>query len=319
MINVSRNHFCERFRQRAGNGIERRFATPTVAFEDDQLARHQAVDGADHHEGITTGRLMDGGGKFGQAFRAESCIDVSRHVLERQATERQHRGAWRRGCKCRQPLVSALACGPFPIATGADDQQLRRDLTFCQAHERVDGVGVSPLEIFEDEDERQIERQRGECGAQLVEHPDGMNGRRSRSTPLRKLRQPGGRVRGKLSRHVSRMPTIEGDERVQEYVVRFVGQLAVERLTVTDTHRAPGVGRSHEGITQCGLPSPVLARYQHEAACRGADRIERVCQRGQLRAAVDENRRAHLTSGLESARLACFRYVGNKRIAAPRR
>ena len=108
------------------------------------------------------------------------------------------------------------------------------------------------------------------------------------------------------------MPTIERDERVQEDVVGFVRQLAVERLTATDTHWAPGVGRSHEGIAQCGLPRPVLARYQHEAACRGADRIERVGQRGQLRAAVDENRRAHFAQGFESARLACFRHIGNE-------
>ena len=99
---------------------------------------------------------MNGGGEFGQALRAEPRIDVPRHVLERQATERQHGRTWRRGRNCQQALVSALACGPFPIATGADDQQLRRDLAFGQARERVDGVGVSPLEIFEDEDERQI-------------------------------------------------------------------------------------------------------------------------------------------------------------------
>ena len=81
----------ERFGQGVRDGIEPGFATPTAVFEDDQPARHQAVDGVDHHEGIATGRLMNGGGEFGQAFRAEPCIDVSRHVLERQATERQHR------------------------------------------------------------------------------------------------------------------------------------------------------------------------------------------------------------------------------------
>ena len=34
-------------------------------FDDDQPARHQAVDGVDHHEGIAAGRLMNGRREFG--------------------------------------------------------------------------------------------------------------------------------------------------------------------------------------------------------------------------------------------------------------
>ena len=51
-------------------------AAPTLIFEDDQSPRHQAVDGVDHHEGIATGRLMNGRRELEQALgpnRASTC------------------------------------------------------------------------------------------------------------------------------------------------------------------------------------------------------------------------------------------------------
>ncbi len=63
-----------------------------------------------------------------------------------------------------------------------------------QPRERVDGVDVGPLQILEDEDEGQIVGEGGERGAKLVEHPDGVHGRRAGADPLREEREPRRRV-----------------------------------------------------------------------------------------------------------------------------
>ena len=129
---------------------------PSALF-DDQPARHEAVDGVDHHEGIAARRMVD---------RRAPVPTGSRDRSARRCIAPRARGS---GCRAgaspsvararRRPRSRCCARSPAvhsPSQHVADDEQLRGDLALGQPRERVDRVDVRPLEILEDEDEGQV-------------------------------------------------------------------------------------------------------------------------------------------------------------------
>ena len=109
VVDVPRNHFAERPRQRASDGLERSLPPPSRSLLDDEPAAHEAVDGVHHHEGIAASRVVYGGRQFRQALGTKSRVDVAHHVLEGQATERKRR---RRGAFAAAAVSRSRAFWP---------------------------------------------------------------------------------------------------------------------------------------------------------------------------------------------------------------
>ena len=126
---MPRDDFRQRFGKRASDRLVRDVAAPAFWRFDYEPARDEAVDRADHHEGIAAGGRVHGGRDLGQEPGAEARVDVASDVLERQRAECQPRRPPVVRERCQQPLVGPLPRRPLTDGARADDEQLGGNVT----------------------------------------------------------------------------------------------------------------------------------------------------------------------------------------------
>ena len=177
---------------------------------------------------------------------------------------------------------------------GAGHQQPRRRGPPGQPGQEVDGRGVGPVEVFEDQHQRAGRGDGLKCLRRLPEHPLGRTAQRP---PLqvgatagvdqrRHLHQPGRRQPGQRGQRLTVVPA-QPVQRVEHRQVRLGRAPLLETLPPGDPPGPPPPDLAGERLHQGRLPDPWLAGDQHHLPPPLPGELVQLAQPFQLRLPPD--------------------------------
>jgi hypothetical protein len=180
---------------------------------------------------------------------------------------------------------------------GPDDEQTRGVAPSGDHREQIDGAGVAPVQILQDEHERCFDGEGVERLDQLTEH--ALARRRLSAPPHRfqilvgeergQLREPGGCVLLQdPHERVLRTLSPHAPKRLQHRQIRLAGAVLLDALPAADAEPVRIAELGEERLHQGGLADPRLAGDEHDLSPAVGRRREDLVQSRELAIAADQ-------------------------------
>ena len=184
-----------------------------------------------------------------------------------------------------------LLCDGVASSVRANDEQTRGFLSSSERIEEVDGRRIAPMQVLEDEDERELVADRLEGLEHLPEHPQGGG---SDQAPLNRLEL----VVGKEPRHLCEpgrcLPGEQGDEmltarlagksakRLQHGQVRLSRATVLDALAVSDERLSRRAGSRRQVLDDGRLADPRFAGDEDKSSRAGLGFVVQPLEVGEL-------------------------------------
>ena len=256
-----------------------------------QALLEPGVEQGRHEQRVAARALPEHGGHLGRRGRAEPCRQV---VADGVPAERPHRDLRAQATSAqisRKTVDGMLLRDGVAAPVRADDEQTRRLPSSGERIEEVDGRGIAPVQVLEDEDERELVADRLEGLEHLPEHPQVRGSDQAALNRLelvvgeepRHLCEPGRCLPGEqrdelLAARLAGEPA----ERLQHGQVRLSGAAVLDALAVSDERLRRRPGSRRQVLDDGRLADPRLAGDEDESPRAGLGLLVQPLEVGEL-------------------------------------